>query len=472
MALSRRQVADNVRPPAVAGLFYSAEAAILAGEVDRCLAEAGDAHGLAANPLPKAVIAPHAGYVYSGPIAGTAYAPFVGRGESVSRVVLLGPSHRLAFRGLAVSGADSFLTPLGSVPVDKAAVAAALELPQVRLLEEAHAMEHSLEVHLPFLQRIFPSFAVVPVVVGEAAPEQVDTLLKALWGGPETVIVVSSDLSHYHDFETARGLDADASRAIESLRPDLLRGEQACGRRPIRGLLARARALDLRVTTVDLRNSGDTAGPKDQVVGYGAYLFEHASTARLPEPCRRLLLETAAKTVRHGARHGRPSEIETEGLPQPVQAVRACFVTIKLDGELRGCIGSMSAQRPLIQDVATNAYSAAFADPRFSAVTPAEAERLEVGISILSTPRPVPQRSEADLVDALCPGTDGLILVDGDKRALFLPQVWEGLPERREFVSRLKQKAGLAPDHWSERLEALRFSAESFSSPPPGALAS
>jgi len=189
-------------------------------------------------------------------------------------VVLIGPSHRVAFRGLAVSRAQTFTTPLGSVPVDLAAVQSIARLPFVEYLEQAHTYEHSLEVHLPFLQEMLDSFEIVPIVAGEASPEQVSQVLDTLWGGDETLIVISSDLSHYHDYATAQQMDKSTSRAIEQLQYEQLASESACGKVPVSGLLNLARKKSLSVTTIDLRNSGDTAGDKANVVGYGAYVIE------------------------------------------------------------------------------------------------------------------------------------------------------------------------------------------------------
>jgi AmmeMemoRadiSam system protein B len=225
------------------------------------------------GPVPKALIAPHAGYIYSGPVAASAYARLAPARDTITRVVLLGPAHRVGFAGLAASSADSFSTPLGHIPVDQAAVEKVLALPQVRLLDEAHALEHSLEVHLPFLQEVLGQFKLVPLVVGDADPEEVAQVLETLWGGEETLLVISSDLSHYHDYETARRMDAATSKAIETLRPQDIGFEDACGRNPINGLLTLARRRGLHAETVDLRTSGDTAGPRDSVVGYGAYVF-------------------------------------------------------------------------------------------------------------------------------------------------------------------------------------------------------
>jgi AmmeMemoRadiSam system protein B len=259
----------RVRQPAVAGLFYPADPRELRATVRRTLAAAK-----AAGPVPKAIIAPHAGYVYSGPIAGTVYARVAPSHGTIDRVVLLGPSHHVAFHGLAASGADAFETPLGVIPLDREAIESVLALPGVRVFDRAHAEEHSLEVQLPFLQEVLDRFQLVPFAVGDAPPEEVGAVIERLWGGPETFIVVSSDLSHYHDYDGARRIDEATSRAIEDLRFEDIQYDQACGRDPMNGLLYVARGRGLRASTLDLRNSGDTAGPRDRVVGYGAYAFE------------------------------------------------------------------------------------------------------------------------------------------------------------------------------------------------------
>jgi len=258
---------QRVRPPAVAGTFYPADPRELQDMVRGFLQDARPVK----DPPPRALIVPHAGYIYSGPVAASAYARLRERHAQIRRVVLLGPSHRVAFSGLAVSGADCFATPLGKVPLDQQAIARVLALPQVRELDEAHALEHSLEVHLPFLQTILDDFSLVPLVVGDASAEEVAEVIETLWDGPETLTVVSSDLSHYHDYNTARQLDRRTTEAIEALRYEDLDYQSACGRNPLAGLLLVARRHGLHVQTLDLRNSGDTAGPRDQVVGYGAY---------------------------------------------------------------------------------------------------------------------------------------------------------------------------------------------------------
>jgi AmmeMemoRadiSam system protein B len=257
-----------VRKPAVAGQFYPENPEELRTMVDNFLSTAK----IASDKIPKAIIAPHAGYPYSGPIAGSAYASLArGRGR-FKRVVLLGPSHFVAFPGLAASSALVFQSPLGPIPVDEEALVRARALPQVTTLDTAHQREHSLEVHLPFLQIALGEFKLVPLVVGDATAEEVGGVLNELWGGRETCIVVSSDLSHYHDYQTAQQMDRDSARTIESLNWQDLGGDQACGCQPICGLLWAAKERGLRCRTVDLRNSGDTSGSRDRVVGYGAFI--------------------------------------------------------------------------------------------------------------------------------------------------------------------------------------------------------
>ena len=260
---------DRVLGPEVAGLFYPADGPTLSETVDSLLQEIPEP--TRTGPPPKAVVAPHAGYVYSGPVAASVYGRLRPFRDQYRR--LLGPAHRHPFHGLAVADASAFHTPMGSVPVDPWALAKALELPQVHLLDEAFPGEHSLEVHLPFLQAVLGDFRLLPLLVGDTSPDEVAQLLEHLWGGTETLIVISSDLSHFLSYEQAGRLDEATARAIEGLRPEEIRFDQACGRIPLGGLLLRAREVGLEVERVDLRNSGDTAGPRDRVVGYGSFLF-------------------------------------------------------------------------------------------------------------------------------------------------------------------------------------------------------
>ncbi len=263
----------DTRPPAVAGMFYPASASVLARDVRRLLG-----HAPAAPSAPaKAIIAPHAGYAYSGPIAAAVYAPLVARRELIRRVILLGPTHRVPVNGLALPSANAFATPLGEIVLDRAAIAEILDLPQVVISDAAHAYEHSLEVQLPFLQAVLAEFTLVPLAVGRVSAEQVAEVVERLWGGEETLLVVSSDLSHYLPYAAARATDQSTARHILALEAHIDH-QQACGATPVNGLLLAARRHGLQAQLVDLRSSGDTAGDKARVVGYGAFSFFPEST--------------------------------------------------------------------------------------------------------------------------------------------------------------------------------------------------
>ena len=475
----------QVRSPAVAGMFYPARARELQAIVSDALSDA--ASRVEPGPAPKAVIAPHAGYVYSGPIAASAYARLRPLADIVHRVVLIGPSHRVPLRGLAVPSVDAFATPLGRVQLDRAAIADVLELPQVREWDAPHADEHSLEVHLPFLQAIFPSFSMVPLLAGDASPEEVAQVLERVWGGPETLIVISSDLSHYLDYPTARKIDIATCQAIEALDGGAISYDQACGRVPIAGLLTLARRKRLSVTTLDLRSSGDTAGDRRRVVGYGAWMFAEpavarrapgegetqaqgqgsdfvAATRRMLDRHGATLLHVAASSIEHGLRHAQPLPVTAGDYPEDLRSAGASFVTLSDDaGRLRGCVGSPEAHRPLVEDVAVNGFAAAFRDRRFPALAADERYSLSLSISVLSPPEPLWFADEAELLGQLRPGYDGLIIASNGRRALFLPKVWDSLGEAHEFVGHLKEKAGLTRAHWASDFRAWRFTTESIS---------
>jgi len=259
---------SSIRPAAVAGMFYPADETGLRGMVQQFLAQA-----TSSGPPPKAIIAPHAGYIYSGPIAANAYHLLENSSDNFNRVVLLGPSHRVPLLGLAATSATSFSTPLGLVEIDQEMLRKLAKLKQVKLLDEAHVMEHSLEVQLPFLQTILTNFKLIPLVVGDASAREVCEVLELACQDQQTLIVISSDLSHYHDYATANKLDTQTSQAIKNLDGNKIGYEDACGRVPVNGLLMYASTHGLKAEVIDQRNSGDTAGTKDQVVGYGAYAF-------------------------------------------------------------------------------------------------------------------------------------------------------------------------------------------------------
>ena len=448
-----------VRPPAVAGQFYDADPAGLRADVRRLLEEAAPRESL---PVPKALIAPHAGYVYSGPVAATAYARLAPLRDRIGTVVLLGPTHRVAVGGLALPGADRFATPLGDVDVDAEAVARIADLPQVVVSPRAHAQEHSLEVHLPFLMEALGRFRLVPLAVGQASPEAVAEVLDRLWGGPETLIVVSSDLSHYLPYAAARRTDEATVRRVLALAQDL-DPHEACGAAPVNGLLLAARRRGLGAELLDLRNSGDTAGDRSRVVGYASIgLFEGRASAGPDddEDARgRTLVRLARAAIARQLGRDQRVSADAPWLQEP----GAVFVTLHRRGTLRGCIGSLEARRPLREDVEKNARSAAFLDPRFTPLSLRELDEVDVEVSVLSPAEPLRFTDEPDLLRQLRPGVDGLILEQGPHRGTFLPQVWEQLPDPADFIAHLKRKAGLPADSWPADLRISRYTVRKWS---------
>lgn len=259
----------HIRAPAVAGLFYPSDKLLLKDDIHKFL------NHVTAEQInnPKAIVVPHAGYIYSGAIAASAYNQIIPYKNKIKRVVLLGPSHRVAFAGLAVPESDVFNTPLGNIQIDQNAIQLISDLPQVIVSDEAHREEHSLEVQLPFLQEVLEDFTLIPLVVGDAERYEVAEVINKLWGDEHTLIVISSDLSHYHNYNEAKQLDRATSDAIINLKPDLIGYEDACGRNGLKGLMTVVEDKALSIDILDLRNSGDTAGDKNRVVGYGAYVI-------------------------------------------------------------------------------------------------------------------------------------------------------------------------------------------------------
>lgn len=452
-------LAVTVRPPAVAGAFYPADAAALRLEIARCLTPAAvlpsvqlpasAVAGAAARGRLKALIVPHAGYVYSGQTAGRAYAEIAAQRSAIRRVVLLGPTHRVAVKGIAVPSVASFRTPLGDIPLDRTAIDALAGLPYLVTADAPHAQEHSLEVHLPFLQTVLENFSLIPLAVSQTTVVEVADLIDRLWGGDETLIVASSDLSHFHTYAEAQQIDNDTVAHI--LKLELLTSyEQACGAMPINGLLQVARRRGMSIGRLAQCNSGDTAGDKSRVVGYASFgLYETPQTQTSLGPA---LLASARQAIAAHFGAAQPN-VNHAAYASP----GATFVTLTLDGQLRGCIGSLEAHRPLGDDVRANAQSAAFRDPRFKPVSAEEFQRLKVEVSLLSKPVPMQFASETDALSQLRPGIDGIILVAGAARSTFLPQVWEQIPEPRQFIAQLKLKAGLPANVWPEGIKLFRY---------------
>jgi len=437
----------SIRAPAVAGMFYPGEPKALDAELDDLLG--GVDQPAPRLGFPKALIVPHAGYIYSGQVAARAYDEVAPARGMVRRVVMLGPSHRVPVRGLAVPGAQAFATPLGAVPLEREALRAVQDLPQVVTSDAAHALEHSLEVQLPFLQKVLGQFSLVPFAVGTASVHEVSEVIERLWGGAETLIVISTDLSHYHPYEQAKKIDGATLERVAAFATDI-HHDQACGATPLNGLLSAASKKGLSIKLLAACNSGDTAGGRREVVGYSAFAL-HEGQGVSHAHAGETLVSIARGSIEAEIFKRAASERTESWLAQ----AGASFVTLRRAGSLRGCIGSLEAVRPLGTDVAENARGAAFRDPRFGALTGDEWLQCRVEVSLLSTPKPLRFADEDDILAQLCPGEDGIILEGAGRRGTFLPQVWDALPEPRKFMRELAKKAGLAAD---ERLARCRVS--------------
>jgi MEMO1 family protein len=454
---------SEVHPAQVAGMFYPAQPDALNALIADARSQARPDGGVA----PKVVVAPHAGLVYSGSVAATAFSPWARRADPPRRIVIIGPAHRMAFSGLALHPASKWRTPLGEASVAPTASTELAKAPGVVVDPRPFAGEHSLEMHLVMLQAMLPApFEIVPILVGDADPHSVAEALRCVWGGPETVVAVSSDLSHFLDQRSAKSIDADTMRRIETLDAAALDGRRACGFLPIRGALEIAAERDMRVSGLHLATSADVGADASRVVGYGAFAFEYAASARLPDSDReRLLIACMAALEAATQARSKTPPVSLEDEPPSFSPWRATFVTLTENERLRGCIGSLEPRRPLIEDTVANIAQAALSDPRFPPLKQSELEGLRLDVSILSHPRLIPATSESELADTLEPDRDGLILTAGKRRALFLPSVWRVVPDARAFVRHLTAKAGFDSNRWPEGLEARRFRVESFGAP-------
>lgn len=473
---------SKVRPAAVAGSFYPADATELQKSVDEMLA---GAQGTPVQGQLWALIAPHAGYPYSGPIAAQAYAQLKGR--KFSRVVVIAPSHYEAFDFASVYDGDAYTTPLGRIPVDKEfAAKLATASPLLKLSSRGHTpagnqSEHALEVQLPFLQRTLGEFQLVPVVMGDQSYEICRALgvaLAKLIRTPDTLIVASSDLSHFHTYDQAVALDRKPLKAVQewdyySLAHNLAaRVWEACGGGPIvAAMIAAERLGATQAAVLKYANSGDATGDHSRVVGYGAAVLIQPPGPRaselpaysLNEPDKTELLRIARQSAETAVRQGSAWQAPAPGSDALLDE-RGAFVTLTKRGELRGCIGYTSALRPLYLTVRDVAAFAALRDPRFPPVTPAEVSELNYEISVLSPFRRVTDIKQIQV------GRHGLLIKKGDQEGVLLPQVpveqgWD----RKTFLQQVSLKAGLPRDAWQDPdTDLFLFTALVFGEHPAG----
>jgi len=454
------EVNMKLKTGAVAGAFYPDDQQQLFSLVEQQLAA-----NPCSGPKPRALIVPHAGLIYSGAIAALAYnrvAPYL---DSYSRIILLGPSHRVGFDFLAALDADSWRTPLGDIELDREYTDNLVSSSTVRYFNNAHLQEHCLEVQLPFLQLIAScDISIVPIVVGSAPAKVVQKVIAQLLADEDNLIIISSDMSHFHPYQQAVEIDSNTRTCIENFETQI-QSTQACGCYPLNGFLANAAELQLHCEFLGYCNSGDAGADKQAVVGYAAFAFAQAFS------------KTQKLHMLHLARQSISSALETQSVATEVvqedylQRLQACFVSLHINDtdsanparELRGCIGNLQARGSLAECINRNAFLAAFKDPRFAPLSAGELEQVVIEISVLTEPKPLFVNSEQQLLALLRPGIDGLIIRHQQQQATFLPSVWQQLPEPELFVSQLKAKAGFSPDFWPSDMQCFIYAAINFS---------
>jgi len=477
----------KVRGPAVAGMFYPRHKDDLAKRVDRLLADAPSV------PIEKlrGLVCPHAGYEFSGPTAAVAYKQLMKR--DFQTAIVMASSHYADFAGASIPKVDAYETPLGMIRLSTRVAKIAKNEPFCRAPlcqfkrppwwrrapkklppfgeDTPHTWEHSLEVQLPFLQQTLPDCTIVPIVFGRADAETVARrLLEHV--DDKTLLVASSDLSHYYPYDVARRLDVSCIRAICDLDIDWLKYEEACGKIPILTLMHIAKKKGWKAKLLDYRNSGDTAGKKKHVVGYAAIAFyepdgkeprEETPATRFTPKEREFMLDLARRALVDAVNGREGPEVDEVEVPAKLTELGGCFVTLTKEGKLRGCIGHILPVEALYQSVLHNARAAAIEDSRFSPVTEDELDEIHIEISVLTMPKRLEFDSPADLVKKLRPGVDGVVLRVGPRLATYLPQVWEQMPDKEMFLGQLSRKAGSGLYGWkSSDAMVLTYQVEAF----------
>ena len=461
--------AASKRNAVFAGKFYPDDPQVLRRQIQELTEEAAKTHGnVPKNKTLKALIMPHAGYIYSGRTA--AHAAEILDGKAFSKVIILGPDHRVGFKNGAISSAAAYETPLGLLKLHPDAVRLKNRYDCFRPVPASDQAEHSIEVILPFLQVFLNDFQIVPIVMGPGDVPQYASAINGIYDD-QTLLVVSSDLSHYLSYDKANRRDRETISMILNLNGKALAADsnRACGLTPLLVLIDLARKHNWESALLYYENSADTAGPRQQVVGYAAIAFYGEKTMAesnyLSDEKGQLLVKLARQTIaeRLGVQKENTEDLETQMADDIFQSPRGTFVTLTKDNQLRGCIGNLQPDKALKEGVRDNAISAAFHDPRFPALSKAELDQVDIEISLLTEPSPLSYKDADDLLAKLRPNVDGVIIRKGMYSSTFLPQVWDQLPDKIMFLSHLCLKAGLPADEWKKgELEVMTYQVQYF----------
>ena len=437
----------KIKEPSVAGSFYTDNTEDLKAQIKSFAQESKNGY----EYKTRAVIVPHAGLIYSGRLA---YEGISQIDRAVKNIFIFAPAHKVAFEGIALTSFDKWKTPLGEIEVNQDICNELKEKFRANFNDDAIEPEHSIEIEIPIIQSVFSDIKIVPVLVGRADYKIISDIIDEYYKNTENAFVISSDLSHFLSDENAKKLDNQTAQMIESGNLDGFRFEQACGALGIAGLVEFSNKNHYSLIRIDMTNSSGTTGDKASVVGYGCWFLYEGDKNEFIKKYYSDFVIYLARTV---LRASFTNEKITINYPQILDEFGACFVTLEKSGQLRGCIGSIIAHQPLISDLVQHSKDAAFHDYRFRPVIEDELKDIKVSISILTEPKKIDFDNEEDLLNKIVPNIDGIIIKDGQYQAVYLPVVWEQLPDKTEFLNSLKIKAGLSPNYFSKTFEAYRF---------------
>lgn len=440
----------NVRPAAVAGKFYPQKKEELLQQVESFEKNLRKDYDYSS----RAIIVPHAGYIYSGQLASRGFHYLK---KDVKNIFIIAPAHYVAVKNVALSSFAKWETPLGEIEVNQEINEELVEKFGCEFEDSAFAQEHSAEVQIPFIQHLIPNAKIIPILTGHNCKKITD-IIDYYWQDPANAFVISSDLSHFHHSNEAKRLDAITADMIETGNVENFDPHQACGATGVCSLVEFIWQKHYSLIRVGLINSGDITGETSSVVGYGSwFVYEGAKNDFIKKYFSKTVIDVCKKSISSVLDK---TEVDFGTLAPVFSQLGACFVTLQKNGDLRGCIGSIIAHRPLIDDLIKNAQNSAFADPRFEPVELDEVKDLSIDVSLLSDPEKMTFKDEKDLLDQIRPFVDGIIIKDGGYQSVYLPSVWEQLPEKETFLKSLKIKAGMTPQHFSPTFEAFRFTTE------------
>lgn len=445
----------KIRPAAAAGKFYTSDKTELIDQLN--LFKQNNSHDYEYQT--RAIIVPHAGYMYSGQLASDGFQYL---DKNIKNVFIIAPPHYVAVKNVALSSYELWSTPLGQIGVNQDINRELVEKFGCEFQDDAFADEHSAEVQVPFLQTILPDIKIVPLLAGHNQ-EKIKQIIDYYWENPEIGFVISSDLSHFYSTNEARKIDNFTAEMIEINDVENFNPQQACGSVGICALVLFAKSKNYSLIRIGMLNSGDITGDTSRVVGYGSWLlYEGTKNEFIKKYFSNYVVDVCKKSIMAGLNK---EKVEVEKIPEVFQQPGACFVTLEKNNELgikdlRGCIGSIIAHRSLIDDLVKNAQNSAFSDQRFQPLKKEEFDELSINVSLLSAPEKMHFKDEADLLNQIRPFVDGIIIKDGGYQSVYLPSVWEQLPEKEVFLASLKIKAGMSPKHFSPTFEAYRYTTE------------